>query len=252
MVRVLHASDFHLDSAYGGLSVEQARQRRQESRDLVRSMVDYGNDHGAQLLLLAGDLLDSDAVYGQTGAELSAALSAFRGEVVIAPGNHDCYTAGSPYATTLWSENVHIFTAPTMERIAFPQYGCVVYGGAFTEGEVTERGLSGFSVRPEDGELVKIGLLHGEVGSKTAIIAPSVWKILPKAASITSPWATFIATMACKRRVRSAMPTAAAWKAAASMNWGRRVFCWAILARALLPCALSPLPAVITASTLWM
>ena len=166
MVRVLHASDFHLDSAYGGLSVEQARQRRQESRDLVRALVDYGNDHGAQLLLLAGDLLDSDAVYGQTGAELSAALSAFRGEVVIAPGNHDYYTAGSPYATTLWSENVHIFTSPNMERIAFPQYGCVVYGAAFTAGEVTERGLSGFSVGSEDGELVKIGLLHGEVGSK--------------------------------------------------------------------------------------
>jgi len=172
MVRVLHASDFHLDSAYGGLSPEQARQRRQESRDLVRSMVDYGNDHGAQLLLLAGDLLDSDAVYGQTGAELSAALSAFRGEVVIAPGNHDYYTAGSPYATTLWSENVHIFTSPAMERIAFPQYGCVVYGGAFTEGEVTERGLSGFSVRPEDGELTKIGLLHGEVGSKDSHYRP--------------------------------------------------------------------------------
>lgn len=172
MVRVLHASDFHLDSAYGGLTPEQGRQRRQESRDLVRSMVDYGNDHGAQLLLLAGDLLDSDAVYGQTAEELSSALQAFRGEVVIAPGNHDYYTAGSPYATTLWSENVHILTSPNMERIAFPQYGCVVYGAAFTEGEVRDAGLSGFSVRDEDAELTKIGLLHGEVGGKDSHYRP--------------------------------------------------------------------------------
>lgn len=172
MVRVLHASDFHLDSAYGGLSVEQGRRRRQESRDLVRSMVDYGNDHGAQLLLLAGDLLDSDAVYGQTAEELSSALCSFRGEVVIAPGNHDYYTAGSPYATTLWPQNVHIFTSPAMERIAFPQYGCVVYGAAFTEAEVREAGLSGFTVREEDAELTKIGLLHGEVGSKDSHYRP--------------------------------------------------------------------------------
>lgn len=171
MVRLLHASDFHLDSAYGALSPEQGRQRRQESRDLVRDMVDYANDHGVQLLLLAGDLLDSDAVYGQTAEELSSALSAFRGEVIIAPGNHDYYTAGSPYATTLWSENVHIFTTPAVERVAFPQYGCVVYGAAFTAAEDTAS-LNNFSVREEDSDAICIGVLHGEVGVKDSRYRP--------------------------------------------------------------------------------
>ena len=32
MVRVLHAGDFHLDSAFGALTPAQARQRRAESR----------------------------------------------------------------------------------------------------------------------------------------------------------------------------------------------------------------------------
>lgn len=32
MVRILHAGDFHLDSAFGALTPEQARQRRAESR----------------------------------------------------------------------------------------------------------------------------------------------------------------------------------------------------------------------------
>ena len=172
MVRVLHASDFHLDSAYGALTPEQGRQRRQESRDLIRAMVDYANDHGVQLLLLAGDLLDSDAVYGQTAEELSSALSAFRGEVIIAPGNHDYYTAGSPYATTLWSENVHIFTSPTLERLAFPQYGCVVYGAAFTAAEDMTAGLRGFMVREEDSDAVCIGVLHGEAGAKDSRYRP--------------------------------------------------------------------------------
>lgn len=165
MVRVLHASDLHLDSAYGALSPEQARQRRAESRALVRELVDYANDHGVELLLLSGDLLDSDVVYGQTAQELSAALAAFRGHVFIAPGNHDYYTEGSPYATTLWPEHVHIFKTPQTERIALPQYGCVVYGAAFTAAEDTTAGLQDFTVRDEDRDTVTVGVLHGDVGA---------------------------------------------------------------------------------------
>ena len=101
MVRILHAADFHLDSAFTGLNEQQARQRRQESRDLTRRMVEYANDHGVQLMLLAGDLFDSDSIYGQTAEKLAAALAEFRGHVVIAPGNHDCYTAASPYVAIL-------------------------------------------------------------------------------------------------------------------------------------------------------
>ena len=170
MVRILHAADFHLDSAFTGLSEQRSRQRRQESRDLTRRMVEYVNDHGVQLMLLAGDLFDSDNVYGQTAEELSAALAEFRGQVVIAPGNHDCYTAASPYARTLWPENVHIFTTPYMTRMTFPQYGCTVYGAAFTSPEVSESAaLEGVAAGDEG---VAIGLLHGEAGAKDSRYRP--------------------------------------------------------------------------------
>ena len=172
MVRILHAADFHLDSAFTGLNEQQARQRRQESRDLARRMVEYANDHGVQLMLLAGDLFDSDSIYGQTAQELAAALAEFRGHVVIAPGNHDCYTAASPYARTLWPDNVLIFTAPEMLSmgLSFPQYGCTVYGAAFTAPEMSESTeLAGIAER--DGG-VAIGILHGEVGVKDSRYRP--------------------------------------------------------------------------------
>ena len=102
MVKVLHAADFHLDSAFGALSEERSRQRRQECRRLVDRMVDYANNHGAELMLLSGDLFDGERVYAQTAEELAAALGRFRGAVVIAPGNHDPYTTRSPYARTVW------------------------------------------------------------------------------------------------------------------------------------------------------
>ena len=44
MVKILHAADFHLDSAFGVLSEERARQRRQECRQLVGRLVDYANE----------------------------------------------------------------------------------------------------------------------------------------------------------------------------------------------------------------
>ena len=172
MVRILHAADFHLDSAFTGLNEQQARQRRQESRDLTRRMVEYANDHGVQLMLLAGDLFDSDSIYGQTAEELAAALAEFRGHVVIAPGNHDCYTAASPYARTLWPDNVLIFTAPEMLSMGlfFPQYGCTVYGAAFTAPEMPESAeLAG--IAEQDGN-VAIGILHGEAGVKDSRYRP--------------------------------------------------------------------------------
>ena len=171
MVRILHAADFHLDSAFTGLSEQRARERRRESRELAHRMVEYANDHDVQLLLLSGDLFDSDSVYGQTAEELSAALSAFRGQVVIAPGNHDCYTAASPYARTRWSDNVHIFTEDRMQTITFPDLNCAVHGAAFTAPECpTDSVLPGFRV-PQDG-LIHIGLLHGDVTTSDSRYRP--------------------------------------------------------------------------------
>ena len=170
MVRILHAADFHLDSAFRALSPEQARQRRAESRRTAARLVEYGNDHGTELLLLAGDLFDSSEIYGQTAEELAQALASFHGQVVIAPGNHDCVAAASPYVRTLWPDNVHIFTTPQITRFRFPQYGCTVYGAAFTAPEVT-RGASLAGIADGD-EGVAIGLLHGEVGKSDSRYCP--------------------------------------------------------------------------------
>lgn len=169
MVRILHAADFHLDSAYGALTPEQAVQRRRESRENLTRLVDYANDRRAELMLLSGDLFDTAEIFAQTGEMLAAALARFRGQVVIAPGNHDYYTARSAYARLLWPENVHIFRRDAMESIAFPQYGCVVHGAAFVGEEAAELPLA--HIAPSDG-LVHLGVLHGEVGSRDSRYRP--------------------------------------------------------------------------------
>ena len=135
-MRVLHAADFHLDSAFGALTAEQARQRRAESRRSPERLVEWANDHGVHLMLLAGDLFDGGELRGDTAPLLARALGAFRGRVVIAPGNHAPYTPDGPYARTLWPDNVHIFTEDRMQAVTFPELGCTVYGAAFTTPEL--------------------------------------------------------------------------------------------------------------------
>ena len=159
-MRVLHAADFHLDSAFGALTAEQARQRRAESRRSPERLVEWANDHGVQLMLLAGDLFDGGELRGDTAPLLARALGAFRGRVVIAPGNHDPYSAKSPYALPIWPENVHIFKSSTVEYVELPELSCAVYGAAFTSPVQGESFLAGFRA-PED-DFIHLMVLHGD------------------------------------------------------------------------------------------
>ena len=170
-VKIVHAADFHLDSAFGALSAEQARQRRRESRELLTRLCNYVNQNGVDLVLLAGDLFDSDTTYRETLEALSEALGAMQARVFIAPGNHDPLTPDGPYARTRWSDNVHIFTEDRMQTITFPDLNCAVHGAAFTALECpTDSVLPGFRV-PQDG-LIHIGLLHGDVTTSDSRYRP--------------------------------------------------------------------------------
>lgn len=162
-IRIIHAADFHLDSAFGALSAERSRLRRREGRAALKRLADYVNQNAVDLVLLAGDLFDGEETYRETAEELLAALGAMRARVFIAPGNHDFYAARSPYATLVWPENVHIFKTDAMERVELPELNCAVYGAAFTRGAQETSLLAGFHA-PEDG-MIHLGVLHAEVSS---------------------------------------------------------------------------------------
>lgn len=122
-VRILHAADLHLDSPFEALSGAQAAQRRREQRDLLRALPELARAHGAQIILLAGDLLDSGSPYPETAKALAETFAGCASEVFLAPGNHDYYSAGAPYARLTFPENVHIFRTQRIEAVALPGAG---------------------------------------------------------------------------------------------------------------------------------
>ncbi len=168
MIRILHAADLHLDSPFAALAPELAVQRREEQRDMIRKLAEECDSRGCDLLLLAGDLFDSEHVFRETAEQLCQALGSVRAQVFIAPGNHDPYSPASPYATLPWPENVHIFRSRSVETVNLEPMA-LIYGAAFVEPR--ESGLlDGF--RADERDLPKIMVVHGVFGEKESVYNP--------------------------------------------------------------------------------
>ena len=72
MLKLIHAADLHLDSPFAGLRPERAAQRRREQRKLLERLAALAAEKQADLVLLAGDLLDGSTVYQETATALAA------------------------------------------------------------------------------------------------------------------------------------------------------------------------------------
>lgn len=162
MIKILHGADFHLDSAFSSLTPEQAAQRRQEQREVLKELA--ARCQGCDLVLLAGDLFDSAHIYRDTLDALKEFFASVSAEVFIAPGNHDFIVPGSPYLTENWGENVHIFTSGAIEKISIDRLNCDVYGAGFTAMGMPAL-LQDFRV--ENPERYNLMVLHGELSASS-------------------------------------------------------------------------------------
>ena len=160
-LKIIHAADLHLDSPFEALG-ERAAQRRSEQRELLHRLGALVEEKQADVLLLAGDLLDSGSTYAETAQSLCRELGELSCPVFIAPGNHDYYCLSSPYARLELPENVHVFRSRHMQAVTLPELGVRVWGAAFTD--ITSPPLlRGFSAEKIPG-MLDVGLLHGDVG----------------------------------------------------------------------------------------
>ena len=159
MIKLIHGADFHLDSPFSGLAPDQAAQRRREQRELLARLARLARDRQADLVLLAGDLLDGRQTYRETAQALAQTLGEIPCPVLIAPGNHDPYTAKSLYVALDWPDNVHIFSTEAPQCVEFPALKCAVWGNAFTAPHREDDPLAGFQARGPEG-WTRLAVLH--------------------------------------------------------------------------------------------
>lgn len=159
MIKLLHAADLHLDSAFSALSAERAALRRRAQRQMLVRLTEAAK--GCDLVLLAGDLFDSAGVYRDTIDVLRECFAAIDAPVCIAPGNHDFLAPGSPYLSEDFGKNVHIFRSAQPER--FETDTAVIYGAAFTAQHMPP--LGDFCAEVSDKCVIL--LLHGDLQSNS-------------------------------------------------------------------------------------
>ena len=156
-LRVLHSADWHMDSPFAGFTPEQREYLKGEQRKIPGKIAEICRRENCDLVLLSGDIFDSAAC--RDSAQLvRGALESCGVPVLIAPGNHDYLTSGSPWLEMQWPENVYIFTAG-LQSVTLPQLNCRIYGAGYRSmdcGPLLE------NFRAEGGEAYRLAVLHGD------------------------------------------------------------------------------------------
>ena len=160
MIKLLHAADFHLDSAFAALPPQLAAVRRTEQRDALLALTELAQ--GCDVVLLSGDLFDGENIYRESLEALTRFFCEAEAEIFLAAGNHDYLSDASPYRTQGWQalENVHLFTRAAPECIHLDRLNCDVYGASFTAPYMPAL-LRGFRV--ENPSAVNLMVLHGDL-----------------------------------------------------------------------------------------
>ena len=136
-VRFLHSADWQLGMTRHFLSAEAQARYSQARIDVIRRMGEAAQEHGAEFLVVAGDVFETNQVSTQTVRRTLQALQTIHVPVFLLPGNHDPLDAGS------------VFRSPTFLE-GKPAHVTVLVDGAIHEVRpgVEVSGAPWFSKRP--------------------------------------------------------------------------------------------------------
>jgi len=162
--------DIHLDSPFAAKDPKSAAQRRRELRECFSAAMTGARVAGAQLILISGDVFDSEFVTADTVELVMTEFQRAQVPVIVAPGNHDPADGRSVWNRCRFSDNVFIFKEESITRFCFDDIGVDVYGYAFTSPQLSRSPVAGEFVRNTD--RVNILLCHGDISSPVSKDAP--------------------------------------------------------------------------------
>ncbi|MBQ8403434.1 MAG: DNA repair exonuclease [Clostridia bacterium] len=171
MPKILHIGDIHLDSPFSLFDVEKSQARRNELRGTFTSIMMYAKMKEADVVIIAGDLFDSEFVTKET---VNLLISQFSGNpacrFVITPGNHDPATAKSAYLKTKFPENVYIFKSENVEKLSFDDIGVDIYGFAYVEEKYEQNPLE--RKLEIDPNKINIFAAHADITNRKSVYCP--------------------------------------------------------------------------------
>jgi DNA repair exonuclease SbcCD nuclease subunit len=155
----LHTSDVQLDAPLAFLG-KDGQKLRAQFRETFGKIIDLASSSAYDMLLIAGDLFDSNRPSQQTLDFILARLAKAAVPVCILPGNHDCYEPGSVYRKVEFPANVTVLTDALAEQV-FPELNLTIYGTAVLRRDTHDPPLA--DLRPSSETRWHVAMAHGNV-----------------------------------------------------------------------------------------
>jgi len=160
-VKILHTADVHLDpDGWGSDPLTQAY------RDIIHraftAVIDTAMQENVDLLVIAGDLFDSNRPCGEVVDFAIQELRRAQRPIILIPGNHDCLNSESIYRKVnlpAACTNLHLITHPKGELHRLSQHNLVIWGRGMVEHEPSYRPLAGLPLPQADAW--HLALAHG-------------------------------------------------------------------------------------------
>ena len=173
MPRLLHMADVHLGARHRDLGEAATRQRERQLAAFRRGL-EAGLAARVDVALICGDLFDSNAQPRRTVEVAATELRRLTEKgirVVLIPGTHDSYEAGSIYRVfdlrlmAGLSEGSDLLTVLTPERpdVVFRDVDLVVYGRVAATKRVSRSPLADFTTAAESRGRWRVAMIHGSM-----------------------------------------------------------------------------------------
>jgi exonuclease SbcD len=175
MLRLIHTADVHLGARHDDLGDQAAAQRELQFAAFAAT-VDLAITEKADVLLIAGDLFDSNVQPRRSVERVAAQLKRLADvkiRTVIIPGTHDCYERSSIYraydlkalaGSTAHDDLVTVLT-PEQPSVHLAACDAVIHGPVFATKKAPHSPLRDLDATAEGAPSAgwRIGLVHGSI-----------------------------------------------------------------------------------------
>ena len=174
MLRIVHTADVHLGARHDDLG-EQAAAQRERQFAAFKATIELALTEKVDLVLIAGDLFDSNVQPRRSVERVAAELGRLVGariRTVIIPGTHDVYDRASIYraydlkamADSTPADDLVTVLTPDTPQVHLAAIKTVVHGRVFATKRAPESPLIGLDVANDPPEATwHVGLIHGSI-----------------------------------------------------------------------------------------
>jgi exonuclease SbcD len=173
MLRLLHTADVHLGARHDDLGEAAAAQRERQFA-AFKATVDLAIAEKVDVLLIAGDLFDSNTQPRRSVERVAAELKLLVGariRTVIIPGTHDCFDRSSIYraydlaalAGAGPDDDLVTILTPGLPSVHLASCDAVIQATIFATKRAPKSPLADFVVANDPPAAWHIGMVHGAI-----------------------------------------------------------------------------------------